>query len=127
MANTASNRTERRYIITIADNFHYMDTSEHYHGGSYDELCDAVNRCRDIVDHCLEVFYKPGMDGEALYDQYVRFGDDPFIVDGQPDGTLPVGNVLFSAWVYAKEKAYIMVDFARRQGSEPDDRQLSLI
>jgi hypothetical protein len=56
--------------------------------------------CRRIVDRSLEEEYRPGISAQALYDRYVSFGDDPFIV--VDDGTDK--DAAFSAWSYAKER-----------------------
>jgi hypothetical protein len=49
-----------------------------------------------LVDEFLEEAYKPGMKAEDLYQVYIRFGEDPFIVGG---------DIRFSAWDYAKERS----------------------
>ena len=46
--------------------------------------------------------YKPGMGAAELYDSYVNFGEDPYIVSPEAKG------VLFSAWTHAREKCESM-------------------
>ena len=85
------------FKVVVADNFHYMDSDEHYEHGSYDTLEAAIAAARGIVDACLASAYKPGMTAEQLYQQYVSFGDDPFIRGAEE-------RVPFSAWTYAKAR-----------------------
>jgi hypothetical protein len=63
-------------------------------------LEEAIAACRAIVDESLDEVYKAGISAEALYESYVSFGDDPFIVviDGSD------ADAKFSAWSYAKER-----------------------
>jgi hypothetical protein len=93
-----------RYKVLVDDNFHYMDEDERYEHGVYETAEEAIAACRGIVDQSLEEGYKPGISAEALYEGYVSFGDDPFIVvlDGADD------NAKFSAWSYAKERSRVI-------------------
>lgn len=88
-----------RYTVTVDDNFHYQEGDQREQG-TYDTLEQAIAVCRAIVDKSLAEEYRPGISAEALYDRYVSFGDDPFIVviEGVDDGAE------FSAWSYAKER-----------------------
>jgi hypothetical protein len=89
-----------RYRVMVDDNFHYGDADERREHGTYETLEDALAACRGIVDRSLAEEYRAGISAEALYDRYVSFGDDPFIVafDGVDD------KAAFSAWSYAKER-----------------------
>ena len=89
-----------RYRILVDDNFHYQDPTERREHGTYDTAEEALEACRGLVDRSLRNEYRSGMSAEDLYDRYVSFGDDPFIlvVDGEDDGAA------FSAWSYAKER-----------------------
>lgn len=91
------------YVVKVDDNFHYQDESERYTLGSFDTLAEAVAASRKIVDEYLSQAYKPGMSAEELYDSYVSYGDDPFIVSADSAGEVP-----FSAWDYAKERCSIL-------------------
>jgi len=84
----------------VDDNFHYQAADERREHGTYPTLDEALAACRDIVDQSLEQEYRAGISPEALYDRYVSFGDDPFIV--VDDGTDK--HAAFSAWSYAKER-----------------------
>jgi hypothetical protein len=88
-----------RYKVVADDNFHYQEGDRREHG-TYDTLEQAIMTCRGIVDKLLAEEFRPGMSSEALYDRYVSFGDDPFIVvvEGVDD------RAKFSAWSYAKER-----------------------
>ncbi len=69
-----------RCRVMADDNYHYMDESERYEHGTYDTVDEALAVCRAIVEQSLKHGFTPGMTAEALYQGYVGFGDDPFIV-----------------------------------------------
>jgi hypothetical protein len=72
-----------------------MDPSEQYRQGEYYTYEEAVTVCRDIVDSLFSDNFEAGMSADKLFDIYVGFGEDPFIVG--PDEW-------FSAWTYAKKR-----------------------
>ena len=90
-----------RYDVLIDDNFHYMDESEPIHPGVFATADEAVAACKTIVDQFLAGAFKLGMTAAALYQQYVGFGDDPWIAPLDPN-TAPA--VSFSAWDYARAR-----------------------
>ncbi|MFZ0944263.1 MAG: hypothetical protein WAN54_10195, partial [Syntrophobacteraceae bacterium] len=57
---------------------------------------DAIAACKKIVDKCLKGSHEPGMTSKELFEGYVGFGEDPFIV--------PQTEPHFSAWDYARER-----------------------
>lgn len=85
------------YQVFVDDNFHYMDEDERYKHGDFATYEDALNACKTIVDEYLQASYKDGVTAEQLFDEYVMFGEDPFIV-GEP-APFP-----FSAREYAKKR-----------------------
>ena len=87
------------FVVMVDDNFHYMDEDERWKLGAYATLDQAISACKNMVEACLADYCKPGMNSEQLYDQYVMFGDDPFILG-------PGDPVKFSAWDYAKARAH---------------------
>jgi hypothetical protein len=89
-----------RYRVMVDDNFHYQAADERREHGTYPTLDEALAACRRIVDQSLEQEYRAGISPEALYDRYVSFGDDPFVV--VDDGTDK--HAAFSAWSYTKER-----------------------
>ena len=93
-----------RYKVMVDDNFHYMDSGYRYEHGTHETVEEAIAACRGIIDRSLKDGYEPGISAEALYNGYVSFGDDPFIVvfDGTND------NAKFSAWSYAKERSRVI-------------------
>ena len=93
-----------RYRVIVDDNFHYHEEDERREQGTYGTLEAALSVCRRIVDEFLEQEYKPGIKSEALYERYLSFGEDPFIVvlDGAGE------PATFSAWSYAKERCHII-------------------
>jgi hypothetical protein len=91
-----------KYSVLIDDNFHYMDESERVHHGVFDTADEAIAACKRIVDECLDAM--PAVTADELYEKYVMFGDDPFIVPVDPAGQ----QVDFSARAYAKERCAII-------------------
>jgi hypothetical protein len=93
-----------RYRGLIDDNFHYQDEDHRYEHGRFDSADEAVAVCKQIVDECLEHMLKPGMTAAALYELWVMFGEDPYI--------MPVdrteARVTFSAADYAKERCEVL-------------------
>jgi hypothetical protein len=47
--------------------------------GVFASAREAVAACKQIVDECLKPMMQPGMTANAMYEQYVGFGDDPFL------------------------------------------------
>lgn len=89
------------YTVLVDDNYHAMDESERYTSGTFPSLEAAIEDCKQIVDDFLEQSCK-GIQpsSNALYEHYVAFGSDPFIVTKDP--SLPPAP--FSAWKYAREQ-----------------------
>jgi hypothetical protein len=73
----------KRYTVFIDDNFHYMDESERYKHGEFDDCESAVAACKRIVDEFLSTC-DPSGGAEEMYKQYT--------------------GCKFSAWNYAKER-----------------------
>jgi hypothetical protein len=69
-----------RYRVMVDDNFHYQDSDERWEQGTYESVDEALAACRRIVDQSLQDEYRAGISAEALYDRYMSFGDDPFIM-----------------------------------------------
>jgi hypothetical protein len=92
-----------QFRVLIDDNFHYMDEGHRLEFGTFDTLAEAVAACRRIVDEWLLSHHKPGMKASELFDLYVGFGEDPFVVPA-------VGSIAtnFSAWDYAQERAHVL-------------------
>lgn len=119
MDNAKTNLPEGRFLVRVADNFQYMDSSEWFELGRYATLDEAIDASCGLVTRWLERTYTPGMTAKDLYDSYVSFGDDPFITDTGPDPDPVEGDtdtedfvtpgVLFSAWKFAEEMAPIVV------------------
>ena len=95
--------TRYTYTVLVDDNFHYTDESERYTSGTFPSLEAAIEACRHIVDDFLEESCKGVQpSSEALYEHYVAFGPDPFIVTDDPY----LRPVQFSAWTYAREQCF---------------------
>ncbi len=82
--------SDKKYIVKVDDNYHYMDETERYEGNCYSNAEEAISECKRIVIESLESFYKKGIDANKLLSQWAMFGDDPFICG-------PESKVLFSA------------------------------
>ena len=74
--------SKKKYEVYVDDNFHYMDESERYKLGDFETCEEAVAACKKIVDEFLEQGYEKGMSFKELYEGYIGFGEDPFIVSG---------------------------------------------
>jgi hypothetical protein len=85
----------KRYVVIIRENSHYQDASENYLHGSFDHCDEAVAACRRIVDEYLADAHRPGMPVDALYELYMHFGEDPYVISDD-------AGCKFSAWDYAK-------------------------
>ena len=83
-----------KYTVFVDDNFHYMDESERYKLGEFDDCASAIAACQRVVDESLAA--SSGGPDDALA-TYVMFGDDPFIVTDDPD-------CKFSARDYARQR-----------------------
>jgi hypothetical protein len=88
-----------RYKVMVDDNFHYMEEDERWEKGTYETVEEALAVCRAIVEKSVKDQSRPGMSSQQLFELYVAYGDDPFVVvlDGVDD------SAKFSAWTYAKE------------------------
>lgn len=100
---------ESRYTVLVDDNFHYMDESERYTHGTFASPEAAIAACKQIMDEFLEESCAFEMtrkgnwpSSEALYEHYVAYGPDPFIVTDTP--SLP--KTPFSAWAHAREQCF---------------------
>jgi hypothetical protein len=92
------------YKVMVDDNFHYMDEGERYQFGVFPTVEEAIAACKSIVDEDLTWALTPGMTASELYESYIQFGSDPFIVPIIPGDE----RVKFSAWGYAKEQSEIV-------------------
>ena len=85
------------YVVMVDDNSHFMDERSRYRLGDFVDAGTAIGHCRRIVDEYLASAHTLGMTAGALYDNYVMFGEDPYVC------CVDVPAVGFSAWAYAKE------------------------
>ena len=89
-----------KYTVYVDDNFHYMDESERYKHGEFDDCAAAIGACQQIVDEFLPANCgKP----EDLLVTYLMFGDDPFILTDDP-------HCKFSARDYARERVRVLAE-----------------
>lgn len=90
------------YVVMVDDNFHFMDQGSRYRLGDFEDVATAIGRCRSIVDEYLALALQPGMAADELYENYVTFGEDPFIC------CVEVPAVTFSAWDHAWQQAKVL-------------------
>lgn len=91
---------EAKYFeVFVDDNFHYTDENYRYKAGEFLSYDEALTEAKRIVDEELACRVRPGMTAEELYDRYITFGEDPFIIPANKDDS-------FSAWDYAKARSY---------------------
>ena len=87
-----------KYQIYIDDNFHYMNEDERVKGPLLRSKEAAIAEVKQIVDESLlwerNQCENPN-DPKELYERYIAFGDDPFILSEDK-------SFRFSAWEYAK-------------------------
>jgi hypothetical protein len=88
----------KRYTVFVDDNFHYMDESERYKLGEFDDCQSAVAACKRIVEEFLAGCDQDNT-AEQIYHQYVTFGEDPWI-SSEDDR-----ECRFSAWDYARQRS----------------------
>lgn len=102
----------KRYTVYVDDNFHYMDESERYKLGEFDDCQSAVTACKRIVDEFLNTCGSAAS-AEEMFTQYTTFGEDPWIMasSDKPD-------CKFSAWGYAKERCR---ELAQKGGPSSSD------
>jgi hypothetical protein len=85
------------YTVYVDDNFHYMDESERYKLGEFDDCASAVAACQKLVDEFLLQCVGENNSIEELHKSYTFFGEDPFILTDDP-------NCKFSARDYAARR-----------------------
>jgi hypothetical protein len=90
---------EKPYIVYVNDNFHYMDDSERYKLGEFDDCPSALAACKRIVDEFLEK--TASVSADDLFGQYTTFGEDPWVLSSDAD-------CKFSAWTYARERCQVL-------------------
>jgi hypothetical protein len=94
-----------RYKVMVDDNFHYMEEDERYELATFSTIEEAIAACKRVVDDDLSAFGKgKSYTPDELYDHYVSFGSDPFIVALDAKNDRPC----FSAWNYAKERSQVL-------------------
>ncbi|ABU56442.1 hypothetical protein [Roseiflexus castenholzii] len=103
------------FRVIVADNVRFMDERENYEYGTFDGLEAAIAAAKQIVDECLESAYTPAMSAADLYQHYVNFGEEPYIIAEGFSG------VLFSAWDYARERCAFMCS-PDREGSGNEEQ-----
>jgi hypothetical protein len=94
-----------RYKVMVDDNFHYMEEDERYELATFSTIEEAIAARKRIVDDDLSELAKgKNYTPDDLYEHYVSFGSDPFIVALDPKDDRPC----FSAWDYAKERSQVL-------------------
>lgn len=86
----------KRYVVYVDDNFDYMDESERYQLGEFEDCESAIAACKQIVDNFLARL-NVNRPAEELFHEYTSAGEDPWIQSDDPE-------CKFSAWEYAKAR-----------------------
>ena len=86
-----------KYTVYVDDNFHMGDEEERYKLGEYNSCEEAITACKTIIDEFMNKGYKEGMSFKELWEGYMMFGEDPFIISNDT-------QCKFSAWTYAKQR-----------------------
>jgi hypothetical protein len=107
----AEKERKHGYTVFVDDNFHLLAEDERWCAGEFATAEEALAKCRKIVEESVDHCAEPGMTAEEIYESYVDFGDDPFIM-----------GVKFSAWGYAKQLA-IAKHFAEKERKQRTARQ----
>jgi hypothetical protein len=84
-----------QYSVMIDDNFHYMKEEDRLQFGTFSTAEEAVAACPRLESH-----NKPGMTAKDLYDLYVMFGEDPFVLPTDRATAVDQANWDFGAWDY---------------------------
>jgi hypothetical protein len=94
----------QKYRVIVRDHFHYMDEDETYVDGEYDTIDEALEVSQKIIDDYLVSRLDQGFSAKELYDDYMKFGEDPSIE-----------GVFWSASGYAQAKAEELVSTTTQQ------------
>ncbi|CAN0620174.1 conserved protein of unknown function [Burkholderia multivorans] len=89
----------------IDDNGHYRDPEYRTGPREFETVDAALGEARRIVNACLDDLHEQGMTAGALFERYMLFGEDPWLVPWDGGPTVP-----FSAWTYAKERCLAICD-----------------
>lgn len=88
----------RNYTVFVDDNFHHGDEDERYELGEFNDYESAVTASKKLIDdYLLEVYEKGVKDEDELYQKYITYGEDPFVVPDEAN---------FSGWSYAKQRCF---------------------
>lgn len=96
------------YTVIVDDNFHYQDPDYRTQIPGFASAEQAVEKCKRIVDACLEGCAEPGRSAKDIFEHYQFFGDDSWI-----QGPRDAAAVQFSAWDYAKQNAHRFVQLGQ--------------
>ncbi len=91
-----------RYVIMVDDNFDAQGEERRYQHSEHRDPVTALAVAKGIVDACLDEMRQPEMSGQALYDAYRSFGEDPFIQTDDP------AFARFSAGDYARQRCSLI-------------------
>lgn len=92
---------KEQYRVYVDDNFHFMDEDERHEVGTFESLEEAVSKCQNIVNRFFIEHDNTESKPEDLYNAYVSFGEDPFIIGPT--------HIRFVSWNYAKALSSMLV------------------
>ena len=85
------------YLVQVDSNAHYQEAGERYTLGTFATCAAATAACQSLLDRFLTAHHQPNMTADHLWQCYVAFGEDPFIVTADP-------ACRFSAWTYVRHR-----------------------
>ena len=79
-----------------------MDQNEIWKAGEFESYEMALIECKGMVDEFLNENLPICKTADELFDEYVSFGDDPYIIPDDNENR-------FSTWTYAKSKCFELI------------------
>jgi hypothetical protein len=98
-----------RYTVMAEPNDPTYDDNPDYDVGVYANADEAVFACKAVIDDFLDEYVGKCTTPEELYDMYVKFGADPYIVSVDPNDE----QVNFDVEKYLKEQIQILMPRSR--------------
>jgi hypothetical protein len=98
-----------RYTVMTDPNDPTYDDNPPSEVGIYPTADEAILACKTVIDEFLEVYVEECTTAAELYDMYVKFGADPYIVSVDPNDE----QVNFNVEKYLKEQIQILMPKSR--------------
>jgi len=89
---------DKAWKVVVDDNFDHGN-STYEAVAAFDTREEAIAECKSRVDAWLATAHEPGMQADQLWEQYICFGEDPWVLGGKHNDPVP-----FRAWNYARQR-----------------------